>query len=291
MPGIRFKHPTKNNPKMSKASSCPVADDLSLAIERNELKLPAMPAWAAKVQRLLDDFNVSAGQIVSAVSSDPAFVAQLLGMANSATYTGKPKVDNVNAAVSRIGYKMLRNLIIAASMSQLASFKKQNLLRYLDEFWAHSRDVAATSYVLAKSQKHLNPDQAMLAGLIHDIGRLPLLLYIENKNLVVDDDVMSILIRKCSAHLGERLLLAWHFPPELVEIPTTHEDIHRETENSRASYADIVTVANMLTRATAKVVEWEKLTAVKRIGLEASLYREFFDRFDKDIAVAREIFP
>lgn len=276
---------------MSQTSSCPVADELSLAIERNELKLPAMPAWAAKVQRMLDDFNVSAGQIVTAVSSDPAFVAQLLRIANSAAYTGKTKVDNVNAAVSRIGYKMLHNLVIVASISNLAGFKKQNLMRYLDEFWAHSREVAATSYVLAKSQKHLNPDQAMLAGLIHDIGRLPLLLYIENKNLDVDDAVMSILIRKCSAHLGERLLLAWHFPPELVEIPMTHEDIHRETENNLASYADIVTVANMLTRATAKVVEWNNLTAVKRIGLDSSLYREFFDRFDKDIAVAREIFP
>lgn len=276
---------------MIQTSSCPVVDELSLAIERNELKLPAMPAWATKVQRMLDDFNVSAGQIVTAVSSDPAFVAQLLRMANSAAYTGKPKVENVNAAVSRIGYKMLRNLIIATSISQLTVFKNRDLMRHLDEFWAHSREVAVISYLLAKSQRHLNPDQAMLAGLIHDIGRLPLLLYIERKNLDVDDAVMNILIRKCSAHLGEKLLQAWDFPPELIEIPMAHEDIHRKTSTSLASYADIVTVANMLTRATAKVVEWNNLTAVKRIGLDSTLYREFFDRFDKDIAVAREMFP
>jgi len=272
-------------------SSCPVADELSLAIERNELKLPAMPAWAAKVQRMLDDFNVSAGQIVSAVSRDPAFVAQLIRMANSATYAGKPRVDNVNSAVSRLGYKMLRNLIVAVSMAELSVLKKPNLRRHLDEFWQHSRDVAATCHVLAKSQKHLNPDQAMLAGLIHDIGRLPLLLYIENKNLDVDDVVINTLIRKCSARLGERLLQAWEFPPELVEIPMAHEDIYRETASRLASYADLVTVANMLTRATAKVVEWNKLTAVQRIGLDANLYREFFERFDRDLAAAREMFP
>lgn len=272
-------------------SSCPVADELSLAIDRNELKLPAMPAWAAKVQRMLDDFNVSAWQIVSAVSSDPAFAAQLIRMANSAAYAGKPKVDNVNSAVSRMGYKMLRNLIIAVSMSELSVLRKPILRRYLDEFWQHSREVAATCYVLAKSQKHLNPDQAMLAGLTHDIGMLPLLLYIEDKDFDMDDATMSILIRKCSARVGERLLRAWDFPPELVEIPVAHEDIYRNAASSQASYADIVTVANMLTRSSAKVVDWDKLTAVQRIGLDSNIYREFFERFDKDLSAVREMFP
>jgi HD-like signal output (HDOD) protein len=276
-------------PTNQRNSACPVADELSLAIERHELVLPTMPAWAAKVQRMLDDFNVSAGQIVTAVSADPAFVAQLIKTANSAAYAGKPKVDNVNAAVTRLGYKMLRNLIVAASMSKLSIIEKPALKKHLNEFWDHSREVAATSYVLAKSQKHLNPDQGMLAGLIHDIGRLPLLLHIEKKNLNVDGPAMDVVIRRCSAQVGEQLLEIWEFPPELVEIPLAHENIHRETGSPRASYADVVTIANMLTRATAKVVEWDKVTAVKRMGIDANLYREFFERFDKDLAAAREM--
>jgi len=274
---------------MKPSTACPIADQLSQAIERNELVLPAMPAWAAKVQRMLDDINISAGQIVTAVSGDPAFVAQLIRTANSALYTGKPKVDNINAAVARLGYKMLRNLIVSVSMSRLTIIGKPALKKYLTEFWDHSHEVAATSYVLAKSQKHLNPDQAMLAGLIHDIGRLPLLLHIENKNLSVDDAVMDMIIRRCSASVGEQLLTIWEFPPELIEIPKAHEDIHRETASNLASYADIVTVANMLTRATAKVVNWDKVTAVKRIGLASDLYREFFERFEKDLSAAREM--
>lgn len=248
-----------------------------------------MPAWAAKVQRMLDDINVSAGQIVTAVSSDPAFVAQLIRTANSALYTGKPRVDNINAAVTRLGYKMLRNLIVSATMVRLSIIEKPALKKHLNEFWDHSREVAATSYVLARSQKHLNPDQAMLAGLIHDIGKLPLLLHIDNKNLSVDDESISAIIRKCSALVGEQLLTIWEFPAELVEIPTAHEDIYRKTASVIASYADIVTVANMLTRATAKVVDWDKITAVKRMGLASELYREFFERFDKDLASAREM--
>jgi HD-like signal output (HDOD) protein len=274
---------------MKPSTACPIADQVSQAIERNELVLPAMPAWAAKVQRMLDDINISAGQIVTAISGDPAFVAQLIRTANSALYTGRPKVDNINAAVARLGYKMLRNLIVSVSMARLTIIGKPALKKYLTEFWDHSHEVAAISYVLAKSQKHLNPDQAMLAGLIHDIGRLPLLLHIENKNLSVDDAVMEMIIRRCSALVGERLLTIWEFPPELVEIPKAHEDIYRETASTLASYADIVTVANMLTRATAKVVDWDKITAVKRMGLASNLYREFFERFEKDLAAAREM--
>jgi len=272
---------------MNPSNACPIADQLSQAIERNELLLPSMPAWAAKAQRMLDDFNVTAAQIVVAVSSDPAFVAQLLKTANSALYAGKPKVDNINGAVSRLGYKMLRNLIVSASMSKLLMIDKPVLKKHLAEFWDHSHEVAANCYVLAKSQKHLNPDYAMLAGLIHDIGRLPLLIFIENKSLPVDDAAMSAVIQKCSALVSERLLQLWEFPSDLTEIPRAHEDIYRETESTRASYADIVTVANMLTRATAKVVNWDNITAVKRIGLASDLYRDFFERFEKDLSAAR----
>jgi HD-like signal output (HDOD) protein len=89
--------------------------------------------------------------------------------------------------------------------------------------------------------------------------------------------------------MGERLLRIWEFPEELVEIPLAHEDIYRETGSPRASYADIVTVANMLTRATAKVIDWDNITAVKHLAIASDLYREFFDRFEKDLNAAREM--
>lgn len=274
---------------MDPAAACPIADELARAIERNELMLPAMPSWALKVQRMLDDFNVSAGQIVTAVSADPAFAAQLIKTANSAAYSGKPKANTVAAAVTRLGYKMLRNLIVSITINRLSNFEKPFLKQHLAAYWEHSREVAATSYVLARSQKHLNPDQAMLAGLIHDIGQLPLFIHIEKRDLQVDDAMLDTIIRRCSAPLGGKLLRIWDFPEEMAEIPLAHEDIHRETESPRSSYADIATVANMLTRATAKVVDWDSITAVRRMGIASDLYREFFDRFDKDMKVARDM--
>jgi HD-like signal output (HDOD) protein len=105
----------------------------------------------------------------------------------------------------------------------------------------------------------------------------------------VDDETITTIIRKCSGLAGERLLRLWEFPPELVEIPMAHQDLHRESTSPRASYADVVTVANILSRSSAKIVNWDSITAVKRMGLDAALYRKFFDRFESDLAAARDL--
>jgi HD-like signal output (HDOD) protein len=267
-----------------------ITDQLFQAIENNELVLPTMPEWATKVQRMLDDINVSAGQIISVVTSDPVFTAQLIKIANSAAYSDKPKVDNVTAAVSRLGFKMLRNLIISTTVSKLSVVNKPLIIKKrLAAFWEHSIEVATTSFVLAKSQKHLNPDLALLAGLTHDIGTLPLFLHVERITHSLDDEMLDSLVMKFGAKMGKKLLQAWEFPEELIEVPVTHEDLQHETGGTQANYSDIVTIANLLNRITFKMVNWDNIKAVKRMGIGSDLYREFFDRFDKDLSDAREM--
>ncbi len=266
-----------------------IAEESSEAMEHNDFVLPAIPSWAVNVLKMLDNIKTSAGKISSSVTSDPVFVARLLKTANGAFYARKPKLDNINSAVARIGYEKLRTLIIAASMDEASSIQKPALKKHLEEFLDHSREVAAICYVLAKSQKHLSQDQAMQAGLVHDIGRLPLLLYIGDKNLSADDEAIATIIQKFNALVGERLLKLWEFPAKLVEIPMAHENTHHETASTRASYADVVTVANMLTLSKTKVVKWDNVRAVKLMGLDTELYRKFFVRFESDLAAAREM--
>ncbi len=275
---------------MYQSTQCPVSDQLSQAIENNELVLPVMPEWAIKVNRMLDDMNISAGQIVSALSGDPVFAAQLIKTANSVAYAGKAKVDNVNSAVSRLGFKMLRNLVVSTSMTKLAVTGNPKIQKLLTAFWEHSREVAAISHVLSKSQKHLNQDQAMLAGLTHDIGSLPIFIFIDKHGIDFDEDMLEKILTRCRAKVSEQLLKTWEFPSELVEIPVAHEDIYREPSNQNSSYADVVTIANMLNRVTAKTIDWSKITAVKRMGLRSELYRDFFEIYEYDLNAARDIF-
>ncbi len=274
---------------MNPSATCPLADKIFQAFERNEMKLPTMPDWATRVLRMLDDMNVSTGQIVSAVGGDPAFAAQIIRVANSAAYSGKPRAENVNKAISRIGFKMLRNLVVAASMNKLATIEIPAIKKHLAAFWGHSHEVAAISYVLSKSQDHLIPEQALLAGLTHNIGVLPLLLYIDQHARFANDADVEVVMRRCAAIVGERLLQLWEFPAELAVVPLAHEDLHRDTGGDAADYADVVTVANLLNQGAAKIVNWDDIASVKRMGIHANLYREFFERFEKDLSAAREI--
>lgn len=274
---------------MSRPDTASTIDQLYLAIENNELVLPTMPDWAIKIQNLLDDINASANQIVSAISGDPALVAQLIKTANSATYCDKPKVDTVMAAVSRLGYKALRNLILMVTMARFSNAEQPAIKKYLSKFWEHSREVAAISYVLAKTQKHLNPEQAMLAGLIHEIGTLPLCLHAEKMTSSLDDSTLNAIVSKFHSKIGEKLLQVWEFPLELVEVVVTHEDLQRETGEARASYADVVTVANMLNRSTVKITPWENIAAVKRLWLSPEFCRTFFEQFDNELRAANDM--
>jgi len=264
-------------------------DKLKADIDSGKLKIPPMPDWAMKIQRMLDDMNVSTDQIVSTVSKDPTFVAKLFKTANSATYSGKPKVNSVKSAISRIGFKTLRNIVIAISMNGLSKTNNLIVHKSLAHFWEHSKEVAAISYLLSKSQKHLNQDQAMLAGLVHEIGTLLLCISIGQQFPAIDEKELATIVKRCSAQVSEKMLREWGFPSEIIEIPIAHEDIHIQRENNLPNYADVVTVANLLNRATAKAINWEQITAVERLGLSVQVYQEFFERFENDLAKTREM--
>lgn len=130
----------------------------------------------------------------------------------------------------------------------------------------------------------------MLAGLTHDIGSLPIFVHIDKNGIDSDEDMLEKILTKCRAKVGEQLLKTWGFPLELVEVPVAHEDIYREQSNQNSSYADIVTIANLLNRVTAKMINWDNITAVKRMGLTTEFYRDFFETHENDLRAAREIF-
>jgi len=264
-------------------------DKLFSAIENDEMTLPAMPDLAIKIQRMLDDFNVTAMQIVTTVSSDPVLAAQIIKSANSAIYSGKPKVDKLMPAVSRIGYKSLRNIVITVTMNKLSAANHPVTKRYIADFWIHSREVAAISYVLAKNLKHLNPDQAMLAGLVHDIGTLPLCLFAEKNISDLNEETLDTLSRRCRAKVGEKLLVKWEFPEELTKIIVAHEDLQYDSGESLATYTDVVTIANMLNPSTVKLIDWYKITAVRKLWLDKETLQTFFERFNSELTAAREL--
>ncbi|HEX5363689.1 MAG TPA: HDOD domain-containing protein [Gallionella sp.] len=291
-PDPRLECPLNQGPFMILPPTLSVEEQLLKAINNDELILPTLPDVALKIQQMMDNMDIPASRIVTLVSGDPVIAAQLIKAANSAIYAEKPRIDNVSGAISRLGYRTLRNLVLNITMSRLAKADQPAIKMLLANFWEHSREVAAISHMLAKNQRHLNADQAMLAGLIHDIGTLPLCIYVDKMRSNFDGPLIEGLILQFRGYVGEKLLRTWGFPDEIVEVIPEHENLQRNSESHQASYADIVTVANLMNRLTAKVVPWEDITALQRLHISPDICRNFHERFGDELSTTHEmLFP
>ena len=251
-------------------------DDILRDISRDDFALPTLPDVATKIQRLMADPNVSAERIVAVLSGDPFVSAQIIRSANSAAFAGMPAINNVRDAALRLGYRQLHNLVISVTVDQLFSSHNPTVNQRMKQLWEHSRRVAAVSYVLASRLAHLSPDQAMLAGLMHNIGLLPLYLHIEKNSLQIDADTLATLGRRTHQMIGAKLLNSWHFPPEIIEVVLAHEDLHRESGTTPLpDYADVIMFANLQNSTRAIAIAWDNITAVQRLGIAKEECRTF----------------
>lgn len=260
------------------------------AIENDSLVLPTLPDVAIKLQELIDNPNASADQIVLTLTSDPFISAQLIKSANGAAFADKRPVDNVRGAISRLGYRQVRNLVMAITMNKMFSARNPLINRQMKTVWEHSRAVAAVGYVLAARQPYLSPDQAMLGGLVHRIGVLPLCLHIEKQQLQLAEEALQELLLQCSAIIGTKLLQKWNFPSELVAVVGEYENLQRDSANpSRADYTDVITISSLLHRSREEDICWEQVSAAGRLGLTVEDCQTFTERNAARIAAVAEM--
>ncbi|BCK87759.1 hypothetical protein MIZ01_1552 [Sideroxyarcus emersonii] len=266
-----------------------VAAEVFAALESDRLELPTLPDIALKIREMIDDPNVSADALIRLLSTDPAISAQIIKTANSAAFSKGSPVKDLRAAISRLGYRMLRNMVMLITMNNIFKAQSPAINQKLNRLWDHSREVAANSYVLALHQKHLKPEQAMLAGLVHGLGALPLCLYADRHHPRLEQQTLEALIRKFHPQIGVKLLESWHFPPEIVGVIGQYNHLQRSTVDGASDYTDVVTVANLMMPTTAKFVAWENVHAANRLGYTPGECQNFLSSHAEQLDVVREM--
>jgi HD-like signal output (HDOD) protein len=219
--------------------------DLLADLENNRLVLPTLPEVAFKIKEVVEDENATAGRIADTIGTDPGLTARLLKVVNSPLYRGRSQIDNVQHAVTRLGMTIVRNLVLSLVIKQLFAPKSKVTEARLKKLWEHSTQVASISHVLASQFTRLSPEQAMLAGLIHDLGTMPILAYAEKvPELLKDEELLDKLIADLHPRVGKAILEAWKFPKELVAVVSEHENLARDS-GPEIDYVDVVIVANL----------------------------------------------
>jgi HD-like signal output (HDOD) protein len=214
-------------------------------VECEELILPTLPEISLKIRRAINDQDASSGKIAKVVQMDPAIAARLIHIANSPLYRGRKKIESCPEALTRLGLKAAQHLITSFALRSVFIARSRYIRKQMQHLWTHSSYVAAISAVLAHKTHGFDPDRAMLAGLVHDIGVVPVLTYADrHPELVTDVSDIEQTVHELRARLGVLIMRQWSFPADFEEVVLNAENWWRD-EHAEADYTDVVIVSQL----------------------------------------------
>lgn len=250
-----------------------LAEEIRTEIANNQIHLPTLPEVALQVRDAVESDTANAETIAQMVAKDAALSARLLQVANSPLYRGRVEIDSIQQAVTRLGLKMVRSLVVSLAMKQIFQASSDALDREFRAVWDTSLQVAAISRVLAGNVPELENEQALLGGLIHNIGALPILTKLEQKfGFNADPSMIHVLIDELGPEIGAHILQHWNFAESLVNIPTACQDLAYDP-GPFPTYADIVLVARLQNLAAngSNDADWSTVPAFAKIGMETEV--------------------
>jgi HD-like signal output (HDOD) protein len=268
--------------------------ELAAELNRGKVELPSIPDILVRVRKVLADEFVSIGQVVRVLNSEPALAAQLLRISNSrALNPGGVASTDLRTAVTRVGFNLVRSAAISFAIQQMKKIEGlKGLEKPLDELWRRSTEVGAMSYVVARRHSRVNPDAALLAGMLHRVGRLYILTRsASHPGLFADSTALPEIIRNWSAPIAKALLENWAMPAEIVTAVSEFEDSEREHDGP-ADLTDVLTVSSWLVifkdSPESMELNLQDVRACARLNLDLSNYQRLLSESETEIEALRQ---
>lgn len=250
-----------------------LAEEVSLG----RVELPGLPDVAVQLQRALSNPQVTTAMLLRIVSHEPVLAGRLIQMANSAALgrSGAPVAD-LRTAINRMGFDLLRGAAISFAMEQVRrSAELKSIAKPMQALWQRSVNVAVTCYGFACRYTKVNPDTAMLAGLLHSIGRLYIMVRASrNPGLLEDPALYQTVVRDWHTNIAKALLENWNVPEEIAQSVADCEDLERDHRGA-IDLTDVLTAGCLLVahQASPKTLEVH-LTSVKAFARVAMKHED-----------------
>lgn len=213
---------------------------LNLSVEELVSKtsdLPALPSAAIQVMKEADASSGTAQSVAQYLSYDQSLTARVLRLANSAYYGLSRKVKDPQEAVVVLGMRCVRSLAVIAATYPFLSRPLQGYGVSPEQMWRHSFAVGVGAQLIAATQRTAAPEAAFTAGLLHNIGKVALSVWLENKVVgmkeiaeraqVGFDQLERQLLGHDHAEIGGYLAESWNLPTAIVEPIRFH---HRPSD-------------------------------------------------------------
>ena len=268
-------------------------------------ELVSLPDVAVQINAKVEDPLSTASDIAAIIATDPGLTARLLRIANSPFFGLTTRVATVDRAVTVVGAKPIRDLVIATAA--IRSFKGiPNTLVSMDDFWYHSLYCALIARLLGRHRKLPHADSLFVAGLLHDIGQLVIFnrlpeaareimrLSLEDPNTVDMHQAETEVLGFDHATVGGLLLRNWHLPSLLQECVALH---HRPAaarqfpvETAMVHLANVIATMAEINSTHPEDVPTIADGAWKQAGLREELLEPVMREAQRQFRDARQVF-
>ena len=241
------------------------------AFELKKLDMPSLPEAAMRIRQAINQPEVGSSEIIQIVQSDPVLSARLVKVSNSPLYGTWREIKTVRDAVRRLGLETTKNLSFSLSVKKMFTANTSLAKNYIHKIYNESTAISSISYVIAQQQApHLDPEQALLSGLIQNLGVIPILKYLdEHPAMIQSAEMLGKSISNLKIPISTLILNEWNFDPEFMEIIEQSENWQRDT-GQLADYCDVVIAARLIYLQDQKqlpVDNLERLPVILKLGL------------------------
>jgi len=246
-------------------------NELKSAVESDQLILPTLPEVALKIREAVESENTSAQQVAETLTQDASLSARLIQVSNSPLYRSRTPIEDLQMAVTRLGIRMVRDLVISLAMKQIYQATSDVLDEHFRRTWNTSVEVAAICRMLATTVPGINPEQALLAGLIHNIGALPILVMAEDDDeLFNDGEALGQIISELQGRVGTLILETWNFGEVMTEVVKEAHNFSYDHEGG-ANLVDLVQISLLQGGHIETDVDWSSVPAFSKLGMDTEV--------------------
>jgi HD-like signal output (HDOD) protein len=261
-------------PAAVRAAGMQFLSALAAEVSSGTVDLPCFPDIVIRIRNALVDPKTTPERTVTIVGAEPRLTARLLQTANSAAFnqTGKPVTD-LKTAITRLGHQLVQSAAMAFAVQQIKNEKSlRSIARQLNDLWKESIAVASICQVMARRTK-VSPDEAFLAGLLHGIGRMYIMVRAVGRSAEFGNyNSFMDMVSGWHASIGKAVLENWGFGGDMADAVGNQGETDRERRRAQEVDLSDVLIAGVLLgqimqTPAPRTIEVKGMTALAVIGL------------------------
>ena len=228
-------------------------------IINDQVSLPHLPDITIKLRKALSNDNYSIDTIARVIQTDVSSSAYLLNIANSALYKTRASPTDIQSAIRIMGISSVRNLINAHALRSITLTDKTTTKKYLNAHWQRSAYLAAIASAISKKFRNIGSDQALLAGLLSGVGALPILMKLDENDLVnITDQDIQLALNTYTAKVGIVLAKKWQLNDDLQLVIKNSGNLSYDSGEG-IDLVDVVNIARLLSQIGSRKIQWPRL--------------------------------